>query len=167
MAKKLVGGCSCGAIRYQLLAKPMFVNCCHCTDCQRLTGSAFVINAMIETRAIKLIRGRNASAASAGLAKPKAVPVPREHGPHDIYRCGRCQTAVWSDYGHKPNVRFVRVGTLDDAGALKPDAHIFTRWKVKWLKLPKGTPSFRNYYQTSKLWPEASFKRLTAALEKT
>jgi hypothetical protein len=74
------------------------------------------------------------------------------------------QTTVWSDYGHKSNLRFVRVGTLDKPGALKPDVHIFTRWKVNWLKLPKGTPAFRDYYQTSKLWPKASFKRLNAAL---
>ena len=126
MAKKVTGGCACGSIRYQLLDKPMFVHCCHCDDCQRLTGSAFVLNAIIETQAIKLLRG-----------KPVAVPVPRENGPHDIYRCPRCQTAVWSDYGRRPNVRFVRVGTLDKPGALKPDVHIHTRWKAKWLKLPK------------------------------
>jgi hypothetical protein len=101
MAKRLTGGCACGSIRYQLLGKPMFIHCCHCDDCQRLTGSAFVLNAIIETQAIKLLRG-----------KPEAVPVPRENGPHDIYRCPRCQTAVWSDHGRKPNVRFVRVGTL-------------------------------------------------------
>ncbi|MGH7938120.1 MAG: GFA family protein, partial [Bryobacteraceae bacterium] len=79
MGKKLTGGCACGSIRYQLLAQPMFVNCCHCDDCQRLTGSAFVINAVIETQAIKLLRG-----------KPVAVSVPREHAPHDIYRCPKC-----------------------------------------------------------------------------
>ena len=61
----------------------------------------------------------------------------------------------------------MRVGTLDQPGALKPDVHIFTRWKVKWLKLPKGTPVFRNYYQTDKLWPKASLERLKAALGKT
>ena len=108
MAKKLNGRCACGSVRYRLLDKPMFVHCCHCDDCQRLTGSAFVLNAIIETKAIKLIRG-----------KPEAVPVPRENGAHDIYRCARCQTAVWSDYGRRPNLRFVRVGTLDKPGALK------------------------------------------------
>jgi hypothetical protein len=142
MAKKVTGGCACGFIRYQLLDKPMFVHCCHCDDCQRLTGSAFVLNAIIETQAIKLLCG-----------KPVAVPVPRENGPHDIYRCPRCHTAVWSDYGRKPNVRFVRVGTLDKPGALKPDVHVYTRWKAKWLKLPKRTPSFRDYYNTSNSGP--------------
>ena len=153
MAKKVTGRCACGSIRYQLLNKPMFVHCCHCDDCQRLTGSAFVLNAIIETQAVKLLRGT-----------PVAVPVPRENGPHDIYRCPTCQTAIWSDYGNKPNIRFVRVGTLDKPGALKPDVHIYTRWKVKWLTLPKRTPSFRDYYNTGKLWPKNSLKRLNAAL---
>jgi len=156
MAKKVTGRCACGSIRYQLLDKPMLVHCCHCDDCQRLTGSAFVLNAIIETQAIKLLRG-----------KPVAVPVPRENGPHDIYRCPRCQTALWSDYGRRPNLRFVRVGTLDKAGALKPDVHIYTRWKAKWLKLPKRTPSFREYYNSSKVWPKGSLKRRNAALGKT
>jgi hypothetical protein len=142
-------------VRYQLLAMPMFVHCCHCDDCQRSTGSAFVLNAIIETQAIKLTRGQ-----------PVAVPVPREHGTHDIYRCPRCQVAVWSDYGPKPNIRFVRVGTLDEPGGVPPDVHIFTRWKVKWVKLPPGVPAFRNYYDTCKLWPPASYRRLQAALGK-
>ena len=155
MSRKLSGGCACGSVRYQLLRRPMFVHCCHCDDCQRLTGSAFVLNALIETQAIELLRGN-----------PVAVPVPRAFGPHDIYRCRQCQIALWSDYGHKPNVRFVRVSTLDRPAALKPDVHIYTRWKVKWLELPKGTPSFRDYYETTKLWPAASLKRLHAALRK-
>jgi hypothetical protein len=95
------------------------------------------------------------------------VPVPRENGPHDIYRCPGCQTALWSDYGRRPNLRFVRVGTLDEPSALKPDVHINTQWKAKWLKLPKRTPSFRAYYNSSKLWPKASIKRRNVALGKT
>src|SRR5216117_2499908 len=47
--KKLKGRCACGKVRYRLLAEPMRVHCCHCTDCQRHTGSAFVLNAIIET----------------------------------------------------------------------------------------------------------------------
>ena len=143
-------------MRYELRAKPMFVHCCHCVDCQRSTGSAFVLNAILETRAIKVTRG-----------KPVAVPVPRDDGVHDIYRCPKCQVAVWSDYGRRPNLRFVRVGTLDAPGALPPDVHIYTRWKAKWLKLSAGTPAFRDDYVTSKLWPKASLNRLNTALGKT
>src|SRR5678809_208206 len=93
LRKKLQGGCSCGTVRYQLLAAPIRVHCCHCTDCQRHTGSAFVINAIIETSAIKIMRGAL-----------EAVPVPRAYAPHDIYRCRKCKVALWSDYGHRPQI---------------------------------------------------------------
>ncbi|MFO1186357.1 MAG: GFA family protein [Alphaproteobacteria bacterium] len=81
------------------------------------TGSAFVINAIIETDRIEISKER-----------PVAVTVPTDSGrPHDIYRCPKCQIAVWSDCGRRPGLRFVRAATLDDPSAIKPDAHIFTR----------------------------------------
>ena len=151
--KKLRGGCSCGKVRYELLVAPIRVHCCHCTDCQRHTGSAFVINALIETSAIRILRG-----------DLEAVPVPRTYGPHDIYRCRKCKVAVWSDYGHRPQIRFVRVGTLDDPSALRPDIHIYTHSKVPWLRLPRGTPAFKEYYEVKKVWPKKSLERLKSAL---
>src|SRR2546421_10859921 len=154
MKKKLRGGCSCGHVRYQLLTTPMRVHCCHCTDCQRHTGSAFVLNAIIESSAIRIIRG-----------SLEAVPVHRAAGPHDIYRCRKCKVALWSDYGRRRQIRFVRVGTLDDPKALRPDIHIYTGSKLPWLKLPRGTPAFRNYYYLKKVWPKASLQRLKKALK--
>ena len=151
--KKFQGGCSCGQVRYQLLNKPIRVHCCHCTDCQRHTGSAFVLNAIIETSAIKILRG-----------KLQAVPVKRVFGPHDIYRCPKCEVALWSDYGHRSQIRFVRVGTLDRPRAIRPDIHIYTETKVPWLQLPKGTPAFREYYDLKKVWPRKSQQRLKQAL---
>lgn len=153
--KKPLGGCACGAVRYRLRAAPMRVHCCHCPNCQKQTGSAFVINAIIETANIELLRGRL-----------QAVPVARDNGPHDIYRCSRCKVALWSDYGRRPQIRFLRAGTLDEPRALRPDIHIYTASKVPWLKLPKGTPAFKAYYETKKVWSAASLKRLKAALSK-
>ena len=153
MRKKLRGGCSCSKVRYELLAAPIRVHCCHCTDCQRHTGSAFVINAIIETSAIRMIRGAL-----------EAVPVPRAYGPHDIYRCRKCKVAVWSDYGRRPQIRFVRVGTLDNPSAVRPEIHIYTRTKVPWLKLPKGTSAFRGFYDPQKVWPKKSLQRFKTAL---
>ena len=109
----LEGGCTCGAVRYRLKSPPMFVNCCHCRDCQRQTGSAFVINGVIEADRIELTKGN-----------PEAILMPTGSGrPHDIYRCPECRTALWSDYGRRP-MRFVRMSTLDEAAAFRPDAHI-------------------------------------------
>jgi hypothetical protein len=151
----LAGGCACGAVRYRLQTGPMFVHCCHCRDCQRQTGSAFVINALIETDRI-VLQG----------AAPQPVRVPTDSGgPHDIYRCGACKTAIWSDYGGRSGLRFVRVGTLDDPAALAPDVHIFTRSRLPWVALPADRPAFEIYYQSAEIWPEESLKRRALALE--
>lgn len=146
------GGCFCGAVRYALKRAPMFVNCCHCTQCQTITGSAFVINAIIETSEIA-ING----------ATPIRTDGPGEGGVHDIYRCPHCFTALWSDYRRRGWLAFVRVGTLDDPGALPPDAHIFTRTKLPWVNLEGGAPAFDIFYDMATLWPAASLERRAAA----
>jgi hypothetical protein len=152
MTKNQEGGCACGAVRYRLKSAPMFVHCCHCRDCQRQTGSAFVINALVETDRIELISG-----------EPVPIAMATDSGrPHDIHRCPRCQTAVWSDYGRRPALRFVRVGTLDEPSALQPDVHIYTRSKLSWVTLPESVPAFEVYYDRNKVWPEASIERLEA-----
>ena len=152
--KDLTGGCSCGSVRYRLTSPPMFVNCCHCKDCQRQTGSAFVINAIIETARIELLSG-----------EPVPVRVPADSGrPHDIYRCPKCQIALWSDYGGRPLIRFVRVGTLDEPALLPPNAFIFTRSKLPWVELPKNIPAFEIYYDMKTLWPKESLARREAIL---
>ncbi len=131
----------------------MFVNCCHCRDCQRQTGSAFVINAIIETERIEMLAG-----------VPEAVTVPTDSGrPHDIHRCPSCRVAVWSDYGRRPAMRFVRVGTLDDPTALAPGAHIFTRSRLPWVPT-EGAPAFEIYYEMEKQWSAESLARRRAIL---
>jgi len=145
------GGCACGELRYRLGWPPLFVHCCHCLNCQRQSGSAFVINVLIESDRVESLVGA-----------PERVPVPRFGVKRQqIYRCPVCETAVWSTYTRK-NVLFVRAGTLDDPSAVEPDVHIFTRSKVPWLTLPESTPAFATYYDTQKLWPTASLERLEA-----
>jgi len=154
MSDGLEGGCACGSVRYRLGSAPMFVHCCHCRDCQRQTGSAFVINALIETDRVAILSG-----------EPQPLAVPTDSGrPHRIFRCPNCQTAVWSEYGGLAQLRFVRVGTLDDPAALPPDIHIYTRSKLPWVALPSGTPATEAYYSSRELWPAASLERRRAAL---
>ena len=132
----------------------MFVHCCHCRDCQRQTGTAFVINALIETACIAIVKGETA-----------ATRMPTDSGrPHDIYRCPTCQTALWSDYGGRPSLRFVRVGTLDKPETVPPDVHIFTRSKLPWISLPEQVPAYEAYYDMQTLWPFASLERRRAIL---
>ena len=76
----------------------------------------------------------------------------------------RVQTALWSDYGRRPALRFVRVGTLDEPARLAPDVHIYTRSKLPWIELPNGVPAFEAYYDTKAQWPAASLERRRAIL---
>lgn len=150
----LEGGCACGEVRYRLTSAPMFVNCCHCTSCQTETGSAFVINAMIEADRVSLLRGA-----------PEAVLTPSESGSgQTVWRCPICQVALWSNYaGAGPGVHFVRVGTLDDSAACPPDAHIFTRSKLPWVILPEGAPVFDIFYDPAIQWSADTQARMAAA----
>jgi hypothetical protein len=152
MSSILEGGCACGRLRYRLASKPMIVHCCHCRDCQRQTGSAFVINALIETQRVEKLSG-----------EAHAIAVPTDSGrPHVIYRCEHCETAVWSHYGGVDKLSFVRVGTLDEPSTLPPDVHIYTRSKLPWVGLPAGVPAFQAYYDSKKLWPPESLERRKA-----
>ena len=144
------GGCACGEVRYRLSSDPLFVHCCHCLNCQRQTGSAFVINVLIEADRVELLAG-----------EPHGVDVPRARGTQRIWRCPTCQSAVYSRYT-SPRVRFVRAGTLDDPAGVAPDVHIYTRTKLPWVELPDSVPAFATYYDTKKLWPAASLERLEA-----
>lgn len=153
MTAPRTGGCACGAVRYRLASEPLFVHCCHCLNCQRQTGSAFVVNLLIEADRMELLAG-----------EPQPVEVPRDDGSTQrIFRCPTCQVALFSEYG-RPEVRFVRGGTLDRPASVTPDVHIFTRSKVSWVTLPDSVPAFDVYYDRKALWPAASLERLEAIL---
>ena len=153
MSDQREGGCACGAVRYLLTSDPLFTHCCHCLNCQRQTGSAFVINLLIEADRVELLAGA-----------PDPVDVPRDDGSKQrIFRCPSCQVAVYSNYG-RPQVLFVRGGTLDRPSSIAPDVHIFTKSKLPWVTLPDSVPAFDVYYDSQVLWPTESLERLRAVM---
>jgi hypothetical protein len=137
-----------------MTSAPMFVHCCHCLDCQKETGSAFAINALIEADRVELLSGEVAG-----------IVMPTDSGrPHEVFHCTKCDSSVWSIYGGVQAIRFLRTGTLDQPSALKPDVHIFTRSKLPWVTLPPDVPAFPVYYDSKALWPAESLARRRAAL---
>ena len=152
MTKNLDGSCFCGFARYRLTSAPMFIHCCHCRDCQKQSGGAFAINALIEADRVELLAGDTVP-----------VSMPTESGrPHIIHRCPKCQTALWSTYGGRTETRFLRVSTLEDAARFVPDVHIFTRSKLPWVRLPEGARAFEVYYDAKAEWPAESLARRKA-----
>ena len=147
------GGCTCSAVRYRVSRDPLIVHCCHCYWCQRGTGSAFVINALVESDAIELL---------AGDLETVPTPTPSSKG-QDVMRCTACRVAVWSHYaGFGDKVAFVRVGTLDEPGRLPPDIHIYTDSKQAWVILPDTVRSVPEYYDLKEYWTDESQQRLAS-----
>ena len=149
----LEGGCTCGALRYRMTSKPMYVHCCHCRWCQRESGSAFALNAMIEADRVVLLSG-----------EPEFVTIPSNSGKGQKFaRCPACRIALWSNYGGAGDaVRFVRVGSLDEPDRLPPDIHIFTSSKQPWVLLPPDVPAVEEFYKASDYWPAQSLARRRA-----
>ena len=144
------GRCTCGQVRFRMNSSPMIVHACHCTECQRLSGGAFAINALIETDRVERLSGET-----------EAVPVTGTSGKiQTIHRCPRCKVALWSHYpGAGPKVSFMRVGTLVEPFRLPPDIHIYTSTKLPWLELPANVPAVQEYYSARDIWPADSLDR--------
>jgi hypothetical protein len=147
------GGCGCGALRYQVRGEPIYVNNCHCRQCQRQTGSTSVVNAFFEAERLTVTSGettRNIFVAGSG-------------GDHQVIRCAACGTAIWSFYPRLGELGLgLRVGTLDEPDALRPDAVIFTQEAMSWVTLPEGIPHFVTTYDPSELLPAGRLARLRA-----
>ena len=152
------GGCTCRFVRYRMTTGPLFVHCCHCRWCQRETGAAFALNAMIEADRVQLLQG-----------KVEIIDTPSNSGKGQrISRCPRCYIAVWSNYaGAGAAIRFIRVGTLDEPDRLPPDIHIFTASKQPWVVLPPNTPAVAEYYKAAEFWPKESLDRRAALLARS
>ena len=151
------GGCTCGHVRYRLREQPLIIHCCHCSLCQRQTGSAFVINALIQAKNVEVL---------SGSVENTMVSSPGGSGQR-IARCPKCKVAVWSEYlvmtkGLKNILLFIRVGTLDNPGEQPPDVHIYTSSKVPWVHIPSDVPAFDGYYKTRDTWTKVSLERLAA-----
>ena len=158
------GGCTCGHVRYRMLSHPLIVHCCHCSWCQRQTGSSFALNALIEADRVQLLHGDVAES---------TVPSPSGKSQR-IARCPKCQVALWSNYlvlfgGIGEAVNFVRVGTLDKPGNMPPDVHIYTSSKQPWVTLPPDSLVVDEYYITEEVWSKESLDRrgaLVAAVQR-
>lgn len=148
--KPAEGGCSCKLVRYQMERSPLIVHACHCKDCQLECGTAFGLNAMIETSNLTILSD----------TKPASISIPAASGNDQrMQRCPKCQIVVYSHYGKSDVAAYVRVGTLDDPSVAPPDVHIYTRSKLPWLKLDGSIPERQVYYEREELWTKENLTR--------
>jgi hypothetical protein len=145
------GGCTCGNVRYRLAGKPMIVHACHCSWCQRETGTAHALNALYEADRVEHLK-----------AEPEFIQTPTASGRGQrVARCPNCKVAIWSNYPQAgPAVRFVRVGTMDSPGEYPPDIHIFTSSKLPWVTFPDRARVVAEFYNLDEVWSDDAKERL-------
>lgn len=149
------GGCGCGATRYRVEGDPIFVNNCHCTQCQHQTGSTSVVNAFFESERVTLECGELIT----------HVVKSGSGGAHEIVRCAVCGVALWSHYPRLGKLGLgLRVGTLDDSSAFRPDAVIFASEAMPWVAFPPGIPVFERAYKFAEVIPPERAARMHALL---
>jgi hypothetical protein len=124
----LTGGCSCGAIRYEIASFPLLLYTCNCTDCQTSSGSAFALNMPVATKSFRILRGepkgwRHKSPSGADVTS---------------WFCGECGARIYGERQGRPDSMNLRAGTLDDTKWLTPVAHMFTRSAQGWVSPAPG-----------------------------
>ncbi len=146
------GGCTCRAVRYRMTSAPLIVHACHCRWCQRETGTAFALNALVEADRV-LMQG-----------DIDLVVTPSNSGKgQKIARCPVCRVAVWGNYAGAGDVaRFVRVGSLDEPDRFPPDVHVYTSSKQPWVVIPPGARVFEEFYKLADVWTKEAIERRAA-----
>ena len=125
------GGCLCGDIRYRVSDAGLTLYACHCTDCQRQSGSGFSLSLVVQKTSLTLLRGRPAEY-SLTLADGRVK---------SSRYCSRCCTRLFCP-SRVPEFVIVEAGSLDDTTEFRPVAHIWTRSALSWIRLPDDALRF-------------------------
>ena len=122
----------CGQVRWELSAPPVSAGYCHCTRCQRRTGSAASATALVEPGSFTLTSG----------AELVRAYDPGEGGYLKAF-CSNCGSALWAQHPEDPDVRGVRLGSFDREPAVRPSYHQFAAYAASWEAIPDdGLPRY-------------------------
>jgi len=127
MKLPLTGGCQCGQLRYEISVEPLSVYACHCTECQRQSGSAFGMSVLIPREAFRFVKGtpvRYERTADSGRVIEGDF-------------CEACGVRPVHYPRANPKVAILKPGTLDDTSWLHPVGHIWTNSAQAWVEIPR------------------------------
>ena len=127
----LTGGCLCGGVRFEISEPLVSSGYCHCTRCQRRTGTAASASARVVPGSLRLVSGEE---------------LLRSWDPPDGYSkvfCSACGSALWSQSPDDPEIRSVRLGAFDGDPGIRPSDHAFVSYAAVWEPLPDdGLPRY-------------------------
>lgn len=147
MNAPLSGSCQCGAVTYVVSAAPLFTYACHCSSCQKRTGSAFSLGLVIATETLDL-KGTLTSWSR----------VSQQGHTNTRYSCASCGNIIYGIGDTNPELAKLQAGTLQDTTAVEPEVHIWTSKKQPWLTLSPRAQQFETQ-------PEDGLALLQAALD--
>jgi hypothetical protein len=131
MGESLTGGCGCGAVRFELTAPLVSATYCHCTRCQRRTGTGASANGRAAQGTFQIITGEDRLRAW------------RPDGGAEKWFCGDCGSALFSSTGGDDPQIGVRLGAFDEDPGIRPVAHQFVAYAASWEQIPEdGLPRF-------------------------
>lgn len=131
MAKSFTGGCSCGAVRYECTADPMFAANCYCRDCQRAGGGGFASVLGVPKDALKI----NGEVKYFDLKADSGKTISRGF-------CPNCGSRLFSKPEALPTMVGIAVGSLDDGGWYRPGMDIYTSSAQPWAHMDPALPKF-------------------------
>jgi len=132
--KMITGRCLCGHIKYEYTGDPGQSSYCHCSDCRKVTGSAFIVSVRFEAKYFRITTGYNTKSYTKIADSGNSIT-------RDF--CPNCGSPIFSKSPHYPEHIWVRAGTLDDSSFVKPTHQSWTDSKVEWADIPKEIKSFR------------------------
>jgi hypothetical protein len=127
----LTGACGCGAVRFEIDAPLLSASYCHCTRCQRRTGTAASANARTKPGSLRVIAGED------------EIRTWAPDGGFEKLFCGLCGSSLFSRNPEQPTVVGVRLGALDVDPGIRPQWHQYVAYHAPWQALPDdGLPRY-------------------------
>lgn len=151
MAFIKTGSCLCGEITYQITDEPLFTHACHCTTCQKITGTSYWLSMFVLEKDFELLSGT-----------PTKIYPPQQHGVATKHMCSTCGCNIYGTHSYLKGLILPATGTFDNTHWFAPQAHIFARSKQPWVSINDDVPVFEKLYNRDEVWPQESLNRLAA-----
>jgi hypothetical protein len=131
------GGCLCGSIRYKTRGEPRRGQVCHCTFCQKFTGSAFLVEAIFPKENVEIIGSTFGTYSHTSDESGKSL---------HLNFCLKCGSHFGLKADRFPEIYIICGGTFDDPNWFKISTHIFVRSAVHWMVLPEDVNTFQKHH---------------------